>query len=408
MKTILAALFLVFYVSAQAQPEVIYSVDAKGKFHRYGLSFSDEFSNQQLNRSNWLTSYPWGQNYAGTCYQEWMTDGQNLVFEDGKVKMVLKEEKVTARGVNYESDTFKLQDKKDNYREWSYTSGMLFSKEQFKYGIFEVRFKLPTGAGLWPAFWLFGGKPNEEFDIFEAKGEKLDKVHYDMHCPDGGCKGFGNWLPMTGDFSTEFNTMSGEWNENAAFWFLNGQRIASWAGSLNEPANIIANLGLANNFGCAFGPGQDQNTPFPAVYEVDYIRVYQESAQQKEIIFTKNGTQSYVYEHGKIRAKKLGSELGKTKRSLKKINASETLGHIRVYKDEVGSNLVVQCDYTPISKKLAIQLLDDKGTVVVDSPAVGSAIYKLSFKDIKAGKYTLQMTSDDQKIIERIELKENR
>jgi beta-glucanase (GH16 family) len=36
----------------------------------------------------------------------------------------------------------------------AYTSARLVSKRAFKYGIFEMRARLPNGRGSWPAFWL--------------------------------------------------------------------------------------------------------------------------------------------------------------------------------------------------------------------------------------------------------------
>ena len=40
----------------------------------------------------------------------------------------------------------------------AYTSARLVSKRAFKYGIFEMRARLPNGRGSWPAFWLLSAK----------------------------------------------------------------------------------------------------------------------------------------------------------------------------------------------------------------------------------------------------------
>lgn len=402
MKTILSLLSTFLISLVYAQPEVIYSVDAKGTMQRYSLKFGDEFNSNSLDRNKWLTSYPWGQNYAGTCYQEWMTDGDNLTFEDGKLGMVMKREQVTARGVGYESDTFKLQDGKDNLRTWEFTSGMIFSKEKFKHGIFEVRFRLPEGAGFWPAFWLYGGQPNEEFDIFEAKGEKINQVHYDMHCPGGDCKGFGNWLKLNQNFSAGFNTMSGQWNENSAYWFLNGQSIAAWKGTLKEPANIIANLGLANNFGCPFGPGENEHTLFPSTYEVDYIRVYQESELPAYIRFDFNGSSKFIYEHGSTRVNRKGNEMRKHLRALKKVKEEETMGHIRIYKDEALKRLIVQFDDRSSAKMVAISVTDQTGGSRLKASTINGNFINLDLSSLENGPYQFKINAGGNEMVETL------
>ena len=35
-----------------------------------------------------------------------------------------------------------------------YTSARLVSKAQWTYGRLQIRAKLPTGRGLWPALWM--------------------------------------------------------------------------------------------------------------------------------------------------------------------------------------------------------------------------------------------------------------
>jgi len=153
------------------------------------------------------------------------------------------------------------------------TSGWIQTKKKFKYGLFEIRFKLPEGRGLWPAFWLYGGNPNEEFDIFEYKGETPNNIHIDMHCPGNECDNFGGWVTASGNFSDSYNVMMGEWGPNAAFWYLNGQEFAIWLGNLDYQEKVIANLAIANDNG-PFSTGPDNTTPFPSIFEIDYIRMW--------------------------------------------------------------------------------------------------------------------------------------
>ena len=64
---------------------------------------------------------------------------------------------------------------------FDYQSGLIYSKEKFRYGHFEIRFKTDAASGHWPAFWLFGGD-GQEIDIFEMGAGKLNEVHVDVHC----------------------------------------------------------------------------------------------------------------------------------------------------------------------------------------------------------------------------------
>jgi len=55
-----------------------------------------------------------------------------------------------------------------------------------KFGYWEIRAQLPHGKGLWPAFWLIGGRNNEyEIDIMEALGQEGgpggSTVHHAVH-----------------------------------------------------------------------------------------------------------------------------------------------------------------------------------------------------------------------------------
>jgi beta-glucanase (GH16 family) len=235
-------------------------------------SGGDEFNGTSLDKSKWINSFPWGRNYSGTCYQEYMTDGQNFQFDNGVLKLIAKEEYTYAKGVPYESNNFPLEDGLPNLRGWNYTSGMIFSKKKYKYGLFEIRFKPPVGRGFWPAFWLFGGNPDEEFDIFEYKGETPNRIHINVH--SNGTMEPNSWVTANGNFSDGFNTMMGEWSPNFALWYLNGKQFQIWLGDLNFQANIIANLGIANDAPCAFSPGPNNSTPFPSIFEIDYIRVW--------------------------------------------------------------------------------------------------------------------------------------
>ena len=47
-----------------------------------------------------------------------------------------------------------IRSRMESYGGSRFTSARLISKKKFKYGFYEVRAKVPTGRGIWPAFWL--------------------------------------------------------------------------------------------------------------------------------------------------------------------------------------------------------------------------------------------------------------
>jgi beta-glucanase (GH16 family) len=258
-------------------PETIWQVLHNGSIVRWALVFNDEFNENQLDETKWRTDYPWGRNYDPTTYMEYMTNGQNIDFQDGGLKLIAKNDGIWEKGIGYYSDEYIIQDGEPNLRWWPYTSGMIFSKRKFKYGLFEIKCTLPLGKGLWPAFWLYEGNPHEEFDVFEYKGEYPNMFHINVHCPTG-CNNQGRWAVTTGDLTTEASVFMGEWGPQFSFWYYNYIDFAIWLGEFNQPMNIIANHGINawedDGNHPSFKGKPDNTTPFPATFSIDYIRVW--------------------------------------------------------------------------------------------------------------------------------------
>jgi len=276
MKRVLLFIFLMAISNkVKAQPETIWQLLNDGSIIRWAYTGGDEFNGTQLDYSKWDDTYPWGRSLIGNQEQEYYKPGtDNISFDNGIIRLITKHEPGYYTVEPWHSGNDVLSDGQTNNRYFPYTSGMIFSKQKFKYGLFEIRFKLPIGKGLWPAFWLFGGNPNEEFDIFEYKGETPNRIHVDMHCPGNDCNNFGGWATATGNFSDGFNDMIGEWGPNFSVWYLNGDDFVLWLGNLNYQANVIANMAVAKDCPAVFCPGPDGTTPVISYFEIDYIRVW--------------------------------------------------------------------------------------------------------------------------------------
>jgi beta-glucanase (GH16 family) len=83
-----------------------------------------------------------------------------------------------------EDGSLVIQAKKEDYNNHAYTSAKLTSqhKGDWTYGRFEIRAKLPSGRGLWPAIWMmptdsvYGVWPKSgELDIMENRGDQMNR-----------------------------------------------------------------------------------------------------------------------------------------------------------------------------------------------------------------------------------------
>jgi beta-glucanase (GH16 family) len=79
----------------------------------------------------------------------------------------------------------------DNWKGKEITSASLhtYGKKSMLYGKIEVRAKLPTGKGTWPAIWMLGNSIREgsgwpqcgEIDIMENVGYNPRVIHANIH-----------------------------------------------------------------------------------------------------------------------------------------------------------------------------------------------------------------------------------
>ena len=174
-------------------------------------------------------------------------------------------------------------------REYAeYTSSSLTTKgiASWRYGRFEMRGRIDTRAGLWPAFWSLGVEgrwPNNgEVDIMEYyRGTLLANL---IWAGDTRTKSFTKRKPITSfadpDWSSKFHVWRMDWDENRIVISVDGEVLND--SDLNQAANtdgkngyrqaqyIILNLAIGGQAG-----GDPSATEFPARFEADYVRIYQ-------------------------------------------------------------------------------------------------------------------------------------
>jgi beta-glucanase (GH16 family) len=247
--------------------------------------FGEEFNRTAIDEQKWFIGFPWGKNIIS---QETFVTDSNLILDQQTARFTLKKderlrplESWQVNPTDLKKDKVTLNEK--NEMLFKYTGALLWSKQTFRYGYFEAKFRAPEGKGIWPAFWLYAGQQNYEIDFFELKGEYPHRLHVDVHCPSGCSdykkflryrKAWGHWVNTAQDLRSDFNIVSGEWTPGYIRWYLNGELIAYFAGSFDMPMNLSVGTGIAKDNG-PFKPGPDKKTPFPNTFEVDYVRVYQ-------------------------------------------------------------------------------------------------------------------------------------
>ena len=173
-----------------------------------------------------------------------------------------------------------------------FTSARIKSRELFAqaYGRFEARIKIPSGRGLWPAFWMLGdniklvGWPScGEIDVMENIGKEPATVHGTLHGPGySAAAGISSPYELHGgrNFAGDFHLFAVEWEPNVIRFYVDNDLYATrtpadlpngarWV--YDHPFFIILNLAVGGNW-----PGPpDAKTSFPVSMLVDYVRVYQ-------------------------------------------------------------------------------------------------------------------------------------
>lgn len=192
-----------------------------------------------------------------------------------------------------------IEARRDGSENQPYTSARLVSKRKgdWTYGRFEVRAKLPSGRGTWPAIWMLptqrsygaGYWPdNGEIDVMEHVGSDPDVIHGSAHT-----KAYHHSIntQKSGKIKLEsarsaFNVYAVEWTPEEIRWYANGreffkfrnERLSNPAADykqwpFDKPFHLLLNVAVGGTWGGAHGVDE---SIWPQRMEVDYVRVYQQ------------------------------------------------------------------------------------------------------------------------------------
>ncbi|MBM3420430.1 MAG: glycosyl hydrolase family protein [Bacteroidetes bacterium] len=257
-------------VSAETVKSVNIVRNDPGFLKTFTLVWNDEFDGSGIDMNNW--TFETGASGWGNNELQNYTSSGNAEIADGKLI-------ITARKVN------------DLKAVGSYTSARMVTrnKRTFTYGRMEIRAKLPSGTGIWPAIWMLGNNIGSvgwpkcgEIDIMEYVGYMPNTVHATTHTESAsGGNATGTSIPLA-TCEEEFHNYGIVWTERYIQFYIDDpsnitftyqppvKTESNWP--FNKPQFFILNIAVGGNWGGLQGI---DNSIFPQSMEIDYIRVYQ-------------------------------------------------------------------------------------------------------------------------------------
>ena len=185
------------------------------------------------------------------------------------------------------------KDWKTKRKNINYTSSCLTSKQDWKYGRFEIKARIKTEAGLWPAIWFLGVEgqwpSNGEIDLMEYYDDKILANACWATKKPFNAKWDSSKTPMAHfnnpDWDKKFHIWRMDWDKDFIKLYLDDELLNTI--DLKKAINATTNFGPKEPFqqnqylllNLAIGGqngGDPTETAFPTRYEIDYVRIYQE------------------------------------------------------------------------------------------------------------------------------------
>lgn len=246
--------------------------------------FSDEFNNG-INTANW--------DQSSDDFGPWSWDSKNSVANNGNLELTLDWDK-------------QLKDGKQLY----FSSGIIRSKKDIKYGYFEIRMKgAGEHPGVCPAFWTYSigqgtkiingqrVKYNEiDFPEMEQHPNNVNLIDWNVIRADDSSpqvrkavrKTTGGGDGPSFDPRSDYHIYGCLWEPNSIKFYIDGKLVAtadpSEAAFQQLPQRLVISLGLrapylkyVNGKRVAVAT-ENRPTGFPTTMQVDYVRTWKKKS----------------------------------------------------------------------------------------------------------------------------------
>lgn len=239
----------------------------------YELVFEDNFEGDSLNLDNWgfdIGGHGWGNEEL-----QYYTEGANVTVKDGHMT---------------------IEARKENCEGMEYTSCRLVTrnKHDILYGKVEVRAKVPSALGAWPAIWMlptdweYGHWPESgEVDIMEHVGYRKEIIHASVHTGAYNHRIGTEKTVVTlskNKVADNFNTYFIEWLPDAIYFGVNDEvyniyrptdyvenpTFMEWP--FDKRMHLLLNVAVGGLWGGAEGLNEEE---FPQRMTVDSVKFYQ-------------------------------------------------------------------------------------------------------------------------------------
>lgn len=262
-------IFFILFISALCTEAIAQNTD-------YQLVWADEFNYQGLpDTTKW--TYDVGDGCPDLC--GWGNNELQYYTED------------RSKNARVENGYLTIEVHKESFKTREYTSARLLTrgKQTWQYGRFEIRAKLPSGTGTWPAIWMlpeewsYGGWPSSgEIDIMEHVGYEPNFIYGSVHTNaynhiEGTQATDTLKVP---DAESTFHTYTIEWTPEKILWFVDDKHYASFENEnksykewpFDQAFHLILNIAVGGNWGGIKGV---DDSIWPQKMIVDFVRVYQ-------------------------------------------------------------------------------------------------------------------------------------
>lgn len=251
------------------------------------LVWCDEFDYQGLPDS---TKWTYEQGFVRNMELQYYTHErkENARVQNGMLVLETRKESYLNAAYNVQAGETDWR-RKNQYAEYTSASVTTQGKAGWRYGKIEVRAKLPTGKGMWPAIWMLGTNITDvgwpacgEIDIMENVGFNPDLIHANVHTEKynhvkGNNKGSAIKVPQPHE---SLHIYAIEWDAKKIDFFIDDQKYFTYVNEgsgvevwpFDQAFYLILNIAFGGSWGSQ--EGIDEQI-LPQRMYVDYVRVYQ-------------------------------------------------------------------------------------------------------------------------------------